>query len=82
LKFEFLVRGCRVSEEHAPDTCRVRYRIDAQPEVILTAPGSVPLSGLKPGRYGLSVGLTRDGKLIPGTFTLVQTAFEVADASR
>ena len=79
LRFDFLVRGCRVSVDRGADTCRVRYRIDDHPEVILTKTESVPLVGLSPGRHGLSVGLTRDGKLIPGAFTLVQTSFELTD---
>ena len=82
LKFHFLVRGCRVSEEKAPDTCRVRYRIDDRPEVILSSPEGAPLDGLSVGRHGFSVGLTRDGKLIPGAFALVQLAFEVTETAR
>ena len=82
LRFEFLVHGCRVSEEREADTCRVRYRIDGQPEVILTKTDSVPLGAPALGKHGFSVGLTRDSKLIPGTFTLVQTAFEVTDTQR
>ena len=82
LRFDFLVRGCRVSEDRGADTCRVRYRIDDHPEVILTKTDSVPIVGLTPGRHGLSVGLTRDGKLIAGAFTLVQTSFEVTDIAR
>ena len=42
----------------------------------------VPLTGLTVGRHGFSVGLTRDGKLIPGAFTLVQVAFEVTETTR
>lgn len=82
LKFDFLVRGCSVSEERKPDACRVRYRIDDRPEVILSKSESVPLTGLTVGRHGFSVGLTRDGKLIPGAFTLVQVAFEVTETTR
>jgi hypothetical protein len=79
LKFDFLVRGCRVAGEKGAETCRVRYRIDDQPEVILTKADSVSLAGLTPGRHGFSAALTRDGKLIPGTFALVQVAFEVTE---
>jgi len=82
LKFEFLVHGCRVSDDGGADACRVRYRIDSRPEVILTKSESVPLSGLSVGRHGFSVGLTRDGKLIPGAFTLVQVSFEVTGTVR
>ena len=82
LKFDFLVRGCRVSDVGEAGSCRIRYRIDDRPEVILTKPESVPLSGLSVGRHGFSVGLTRDGKLIPGAFTLVQVAFEVTGTVR
>jgi hypothetical protein len=53
-----------------------------RPEVILSRSESVPLTGLTVGRHGFSVGLTRDGKLIPGAFTLVQVAFEVTETTR
>jgi hypothetical protein len=79
LKFDLFVRGCRVADEKGAETCRVRYRIDDQPEVILTKADSVPLGGVTAGRHGFSAALTHDGKLIPGTFALVQVAFEVTE---
>ena len=81
MRFEFLVRGCRVSDGAEPDACRLRYRIDDRKEVILSKPESVPIDGLAAGRHVFVAGLTRDGKLIPGAYTLVQGSFEVTENS-
>ncbi|MBK9088532.1 MAG: hypothetical protein IPL90_05600 [Holophagales bacterium] len=82
LRFEFLVRGCRVSDGSEADACRVRYRIDDRKEAILSKPESVPIEGLAAGRHVFVAGLTRDGKLIPGAYTLVQGSFDVTEAPR
>ncbi len=82
MKFEFLVRGCRVTDGEGSDACRVRYRIDDRPEVILTKPDSVPIEGLAVGKHAFVAGVTRDGKLIPGAYTLIQGTFEVTGAPR
>ena len=75
MRFEFLVRGCRVSDGSEADACRVRYRIDDRHEEILTKPDGVPIEGLAVGKHVFIAGLTRDGKLIPGAYTLVQGSF-------
>lgn len=77
LTFDFVVAGCRVTEEEAPDACRVRYKIGDRPEVRLTKPASAPIEALPAGKYGFVAGLTRDDKVIPGAFTLAQGSFEV-----
>jgi hypothetical protein len=75
--FDFLVAGCAVAENTVPDSCRVRYKIDTQPEVTLTKADPVWLEQLAPGRHVYVVGLTREGKIVPGAFALYQGAFEV-----
>ena len=82
LRFTFLVRGCRISEGSDPDACRVRYRIDDRHEAILTKPDGVPIEGLAVGKHVFVAGLTRDGKLIPGAYTLVQGSFDVTENPR
>lgn len=77
---DFLVSGCPVTAKEVPGSCRVRYRIDEMPEVSLSSPDPVWLPPLPPGRHAFVVGLTREGKLIDGTFTLHKGLFEVVDA--
>lgn len=77
LTFDFLVTGCKLSEERGPGTCRVRYRVDGQHEVKLDRAGPVRIEGLTPGRHTFAAGLTLDDKLIPGALTLVQGWFDV-----
>lgn len=78
---DFFVTGCRVSDEQAADTCRVRYRIDEQPEVTLHAWEPVWLENVPVGKHAYVVGLTRDGKVIPGPFNVARGFFEVEDTS-
>jgi hypothetical protein len=78
---DFLVSGCTVTARDVSGSCRVRYRIDERPEVILASADSVWLTGLPVGRHAYVVGLTRDGKLIEGPFVLYQGVFEVVDSA-
>ena len=74
---DFFVTGCRVSEEHAPDTCRVRYRIDEMHEVTLTKWEAVWLDDIPPGKHAYIIGLTREGKVVPGPFNVFRGSFEI-----
>ena len=74
---DVLVSGCPVAESSVPDSCRLRYKVDTQPEVTLTKVGPVWLEGLTLGRHAYVVGLTRDQKVVPGAFALYQGSFEV-----
>jgi hypothetical protein len=74
---DVLVSGCPVAEQSVADSCRLRYKIDTQPEVTLTKVEPVWLEGLTPGRHAYVVGLTRDQKVAPGAFALYQGSFEV-----
>ena len=74
---DVLVSGCPVAEQTVPDSCRVRYKVDTQPEVTLTKVEPVWLEGLTPGRHAYVVGLTTDQKVVPGAFALYQGSFEV-----
>ena len=74
---DVLVSGCPVAESSVADSCRLRYKVDTQPEVTLTKVGPVWLEGLAPGRHAYVVGLTRDQKVVPGAFALYQGSFEV-----
>lgn len=81
LEFSFLVTGCTLSDVPGPGNCRLRYRVDSHPEVILVRPDPVRIEGLGPGRHGFAAGITRDNKLVPGAFTLVQGVIDVEDSS-
>ena len=74
---DVLVSGCLVAEQSVADSCRLRYKVDTQPEVTLTKVEPVWLEGLTPGRHAYVVGLTRDQKVAPGAFALYQGSFEV-----
>jgi hypothetical protein len=74
---DVLVAGCPVAEQSVADSCRLRYKVDTQPEVTLTKVEPVWLEGLAPGRHAYVVGLTRDQKIVPGAFALYQGSFEV-----
>ena len=76
---DFLVTGCVVAEQSAPDSCRVRYRIDELPEVTLTKEGPVWLTDLPPGKHAYVIALTREGKIIEGPFNLHRGSFEIVD---
>jgi hypothetical protein len=78
---DFLVSGCTVTARDVPGSCRVRYRIDELPEVTLTAPDPVWITGLTVGRHAYVIGLTQGGKLIEGPFILHQGVFEVVDSA-
>lgn len=74
---DVLVSGCPVAEQDVADSCRLRYKVDTQPEVTLTKVDPVWLEGLGPGRHAYVVGLTRDQKVVPGAFALYQGSFEL-----
>ncbi|MDL2719143.1 MAG: hypothetical protein PT977_15480 [Acidobacteriota bacterium] len=74
---DVLVSGCPVAEQSVADSCRLRYKVDTQPEITLTKVEPVWLEGLAPGRHAYVIGLTRDQKVVPGAFALYQGSFEV-----
>jgi hypothetical protein len=74
---DVLVSGCPVAEQTVPDTCRLRYKVDTNPEVTLTKVEPVWLEGLTPGKHAYVVGLTRDQKVVPGAFALYGGSFEI-----
>ncbi|HSB64267.1 MAG TPA: hypothetical protein VLJ18_08890 [Thermoanaerobaculia bacterium] len=78
---DVLVTGCPVAEQSVPDSCRLRYKLDTQPEVTLTKAEPVWLENLAPGRHAYVVGLTREQKVVPGAFALYQGSFEVESAA-
>jgi hypothetical protein len=74
---DFNVTGCPVADKGAgSDSCRVRYKIDTQPEVTLAKEEAVWLENVTPGKHAWVVGLTRDDKIVPGPYTLAQGSFE------
>ena len=75
---DFYVTGCAVAEESVPDSCRVRYKLDDQPEVTLTKWAPVWWEGLGLGKHTYVIGLTRGGKIVEnGSFNLVKPSFEI-----
>jgi hypothetical protein len=79
---DFNVTGCPVAEKGTvPDSCRVRYKIDTQPEVTLAKEEAVWLENVAPGKHAWVVGLTRDDKIVPGPYTLAQGSFDLEVAN-
>jgi hypothetical protein len=78
---DVLVTGCPVADQSVPDSCRLRYKLDTQPEVTLTKAEPVWLEKLAPGRHAYVVGLTREQKIVPGAFALYQGSFEVENGA-
>jgi len=78
---DVLVTGCPVAEQSVPQSCRLRYKLDTQPEVTLTKVEPVWLEKLTPGRHVYVVGLMREQKVVPGAFALYQGSFEVESAA-
>jgi hypothetical protein len=75
---DFLVTGCPITEKGAdPNSCRVRYKIDTEKEVTLEKEEAVWLDGVSPGKHAWVVGITKDDKVVPGTYTLAQGSFEL-----
>lgn len=75
---DFLVTGCPIAEKSAiPDSCRVRYKMDAEKEVTLAKEEAVWLDGVTPGKHAWVVGITKDEKVVPGAYTLAQGSFEL-----
>ncbi|MEO6326702.1 MAG: hypothetical protein ABIT01_20435 [Thermoanaerobaculia bacterium] len=75
---DFYVTGCQIAEESVPDSCRVRYKLDDQPEMTLTKWAPVWWEGLGVGKHSYVIGLTRGGKVVEnGSFNLVKPSFEV-----
>ena len=78
---DVLVTGCPVAEQSVPESCRLRYKFDTQPEVTLAKLEPVWLENLTPGRHVYVVGLMREQKVVPGAFALYQGSFEVESAA-
>jgi hypothetical protein len=78
---DVLVTGCPVAEQSVPQSCRLRYKLDTQPEVTLTKVAPVWLENLTSGRHVYVVGLMREQKVVPGAFALYQGSFEVESAA-
>jgi hypothetical protein len=71
---DFLVAGCPLAAEGG---CHVRYKVDTEKEVTLSKPEAVWLENVAPGKHAYVVGITKDDKIVPGAFTLVQGSFDL-----
>ncbi len=75
---DFLVTGCTIADKVvSQESCRVRYKIDADKEVTLSKVEAVWLEGVPAGKHAWVVGITKDDKIVPGAFTLVPGSFEL-----
>jgi hypothetical protein len=77
--FDYYVTGCKVGPATDAEACQVIYRVDQEPQKVLTEWGPVFLENVAVGRHSLVVALYRGEKRIDAPFALAQGAFEVAD---
>ena len=77
--FDYFVTGCKVGPATDAEACQVIYRVDQEPQKVLTAWEPVFLENVAAGKHSLVVALYRGEKRIDAPFSLAQGAFEVAD---
>ena len=77
--FDFFVTGCKVGPATEPDACQVVYRLDQEPQKVLTAWEPAWLENVAVGRHSFIAALYRGEKRIDAPFALAQGAFEVVD---
>lgn len=77
--FDFFVTGCRVGPATDPEACQVIYRLNQDPQQILTAWAPAYLENVPVGRHTFVAAIYRGEKRVDAPFALVQGAFEVVD---
>ncbi|MFN7989737.1 MAG: hypothetical protein U0529_19845 [Thermoanaerobaculia bacterium] len=77
--FDFFVTGCKVGPAADPEACQVVYRLDQEPQKVLTAWEPAWLENVPVGKHGFIAALYRGEKRIEAPFALAQGYFEVVD---
>jgi hypothetical protein len=77
--FDVYVTGCKVGPATEPEACQIVYRLNQDPQQILTTWAPVIWENLPAGKHSYVVALYRGEKRIEAPFGLAQGSFEVAD---
>lgn len=78
--FDFFVTGCKVGPATDPQACQVIYRLDQEPQKVLTAWEPAIWENVAVGKHAFVAALYRGEKRIEAPFALAHGAFEVTDA--
>lgn len=76
--FDFFVTGCRLGPATDPEACQVVYRLNQDPQVVLTEWEPVFWENVPVGKHGFIAALYRGEKKVDSPFSLAQGFFEVA----
>jgi len=77
--FDYFVTGCKLGPLTDPEACQVVYRVDQEPQKVLTAWDVEWLENVPVGKHSFVAALYNGEKRIEAPFTLVQGFFEVVD---
>lgn len=77
--FDYFVTGCRVGPATDPEACQVIYRLNQDPQQVLTAWEPVFWENVPVGKHSFVVALYKGEKRIEAPFSLAQGFIEVAD---
>ena len=77
--FDFFVTGCKVGPATEAEACQVIYRLDQEPQKVLTAWAPAILENVPVGKHSIVVALYKGEKRIDAPFALAQGAFEIVD---
>ena len=79
LFFDVYVTGCKVGPATEPEACQIIYRLDQEPQKVLTAWEPAIWENVAVGKHSYVVALYRGEKRIEAPFALAQGAFEVVE---
>ena len=77
--FDVYVTGCKIGPATDPEACQIIYRLNQDPQQVLTAWEPVFWENVPPGKHSFVVALYKGEKRIEAPFSLAQGFFEVAD---
>ena len=77
--FDFFVTGCRLGPAAEADACQVVYRVNQDPQQVLTAWAPAFWENVPAGKHTFVAALYKGEKRVDAPFALVQGAFEVVD---
>lgn len=76
---DYFVTGCKLGPLTDPEACQVVYRVDQEPQKVLTVWADEWLESVPVGKHAFVAALYRGEKRIDAPFTLAQGFFEVVD---
>ncbi len=77
--FDVYVTGCKVGPATDPEACQIIYRLNQDPQQVLTVWEPVVWENLPAGKHSFIAALYKGEKRIESPFALAQGFFEVAD---